>query len=187
MRVVLAEPELAREAEGIVAEDGGVDADEEISHVPEDDAEVDVGEEADFGVTVEQPEGYGHDDADQECEGDPLIARSDGEHVARDAPGDGQRVVLLNVLPGPDVGAGNRSQNVTLVRHDADHHDVVEDGADDAASHLGCEGRFGGEVSELGELEVTKEELALLDGVEAEDGEIHVCFMEVSRKRGMNE
>lgn len=104
-----------------------------------------------------------------------MVPRADGEHLAGDGPGDGEGVVLLDVLAGPDVGAGNGGKDEELVGDDGLHHNVVEDGAEDAAPQLRGEGCFWGEVGELGEFEVAEEELALLDAVVAEDGEVHVC------------
>lgn len=176
LRVVLAQVPLREEADEEVAEDGRVDADEEVSHVPEDDTEVEVLEEADLGVAVQEPEGERDREAQEVRERDPLVPPADGEHLAGDGPRDSEGVVLLDVLAGPDVGAGDGGKDVILVGDDGLHHNVIEDGAEDAAPHLGGEGGFGGEMGELGELKVAEEELALLDAVEAEDGEVHVCW-----------
>ena len=64
--MVAAQPELAGEAERVVADAGAVDADEEETHVPEDDGEIDVGEEGVAGVAMQEPEGDGNGDADEE-------------------------------------------------------------------------------------------------------------------------
>jgi len=141
-RVVLAQVPLGTDTERKVSEDTAVDADEQPAHVPEDDGEVEVAEDFHLGVAVEQPEGHGHDEAEQVRDRDPLVARADGEHVVCHTPGDGQGVVLLHVLAGPDVGAFGRGQNVGLCAHDGLHHDVVEDGSDDAAEDLEGEGGF---------------------------------------------
>ena len=42
------------------------------------------------------------------------------------------------------VGPFDGCEDVALVRDDVAHHDVVENGADDATEHLGGEGTSGG-------------------------------------------
>ena len=140
-RVVLAEIPLSTDAERKVGEDTAVDTDEQPAHVPEDDGEVEVAEDFELGVAVQQPEWDWHDEAYKVGDGYPLVAGADGEHVPGDTPGDGQRVVLLHVLTRPDIGALGGFQDVGLSTDDGLHHDVVEDGADDATKDL--EGKGG--------------------------------------------
>ena len=163
LRVLLAEPPLRDEAQDEVDQDGRIDPNEQVAHVPQDDGQVDVLEEADLGVTVDEPEGDGDQEAEEVGDRDPLVAGADGEHLARDTPGDGEGVVLLDVLAGPDleggvsgvswgrffyscgdsgtyIGSFNGCEDVTLVCDDVAHHNVIEDGTDDAAQHLSCKG-----------------------------------------------
>jgi len=135
-RVVLAQIPLSTDTERKVGEDTAVDTDEQPAHVPEDDGEVEVAEDLELGVAVQQPEWDWHDETYEVGDCHPLVARADGEHVAGDTPGDGQRVVLLHVLTGPDVGALGGFQDVGLSADDGLHHDVVEDGTDDATKNL---------------------------------------------------
>ena len=74
-----------------------------------------MGEEAVHGVEWE-----GHEEADQVCGGDPLVARTDGEHLRRDGPGDGQCVELLDVGSGPDVGTFDGYEDLGLVLDNAE-------------------------------------------------------------------
>lgn len=73
LRVLAADPELGDETNDEVGEAGGVDTDEEPAHVPEDDGEVDVGEDAVAGVAVKDPEWDGDDEAKEVGDGDPLV------------------------------------------------------------------------------------------------------------------
>jgi hypothetical protein len=57
--VALPEPPLGNEAEQEIHEDGGVDADEEVAHVPTDDGQIDVSPENVGSVSVDDPEGEG--------------------------------------------------------------------------------------------------------------------------------
>lgn len=145
------------------------------THIPEDDAQVDIVEELDLGISVNEPEWDWDDEAKQVGNRDPLVASTNGEHVAGDGPGYGEGVVLLDVLTGPDVGAFDGGKDVELVCHDGLHHHVVEDGADDGSEHLCGKSTLGGQMDQLGELEITAEPLSLLDAIEAEDCEVHVC------------
>lgn len=83
--------------------------------------------------------------------------------------------LLLHVLARPNVGALDAGKDISLVSHNTLHHDVVEDGADDAAQHLGGECGLGRQVCKLCELEITREQLTLRQAVVTEDGEIHIC------------
>ena len=89
VRVVFTQPELTEETYGEVAGAGGVDANEEVAHVPEDDGQIDVLEEADPGVSVEYPKWYRNSEPNQKRQCHPLVTRSDREHVACNAPSDG--------------------------------------------------------------------------------------------------
>jgi len=138
--VIFSEPPLSGEAKDEVAEDGGVDSDEEPAHVPENDGQVDITEESDLGVAVDDPEGEGDEEACEVGERNPLVSSTDGKHVTCDTPGNGKGVVLLDVLTRPDVGALDGGQDSKLVVNNALHHDVVEDCANNAAEYLSREG-----------------------------------------------
>jgi len=106
------------------------------THVPEDDAQVDIIEELDLGVSVNEPEWDWDDEAKQVGNCNPLVTSTDGEHVAGDGPSDGEGVVLLDILAGPDIGAFDGGEDLVLVGHDGLHHYVVKDSADDGSEHL---------------------------------------------------
>lgn len=160
---VLAQIELCEEADSEIGKNGGVDADEEPAlfksvgsneegrgrqhtHVPENDVEVNVIEELNLGVSVYKPEWNRHDESNEVGDGDPLIPSSDAEHIICYTPCYGESIVLLHILPRPDVRAFDRGQDLKLVRDNSLHHDIVEDCANDRASHLGCECRLRGEM-----------------------------------------
>ena len=143
MRVVLAQPPLSAEAQEKVAEDRGVDADEEPAHVPEDDGQVDVGEELVRTELVGDPEGERHEEAEQIRYGDPLVTAADAEHFLGNGPCDGKRIELLYVLSGPDVRSLDGLQDGCLCLDDGQHHNVVEESSDDAAENLNGVGASG--------------------------------------------
>lgn len=89
------EPELGRKSQQEVRHDGGVNTHEQPAHVPEDDRGVEVREDRVRVVSVGEPEGYRHDEADEVGYCDPFIAAADGEHVVGDAPGYGETVELV--------------------------------------------------------------------------------------------
>ena len=110
---------MREEAESEKHGDGGIDADKEVTHLPEDDGGVDVAEGGVWVVAVDEPEGNGDDEADEIGDRDPLVFGADGEGVAGDAPGDGEGVELLNVLAGPDVRAGEAFEDGCLIVDDS--------------------------------------------------------------------
>jgi hypothetical protein len=59
------------------------------------------------------------------------------------------------------------------------HHDIIEDGAKDTSHHLGGKGCFRGQLALLSQLEISKEIFSLLNSIESEDCEIHVCFSQL--------
>ena len=101
--MLLPEPPLRQKAQGEVRRDGRVDPDEEVAHVPQDDGQIDVLEEADPGETVSEVEGDGDQEAEEVSDGDPLVFGTNGEHLVGHGPSEGQGVVLLNVLARPDL------------------------------------------------------------------------------------
>lgn len=103
--MVLADIELADESHDEEHGQRAVDAYEQVAHVPENDRRVDVAPSPVASEAVGNVSGDGHDEADQEGEGNPFVARADAEHLAGYAPGDGEGVELLDVLAGPDVCA----------------------------------------------------------------------------------
>ena len=105
---------------------------------------------------------------------DELISTTNREHRARNGPRDRERVELLHILSRPNVGALDGLEDVELVLHDAQHHNVVEQGADDAADGLEGEGGFGGKLDVLCQLEVAQEQDALGLAVVGEQGKVHV-------------
>ena len=62
------------------------DTDEKVAGVPKHDARVDVGEDSPFGELVAEEERKGHEESEQEAEGDPLIRGADAEHLGRNGP-----------------------------------------------------------------------------------------------------
>ena len=177
--IILPEPKLCQETKDKVHAAGCIGTHEQPAHVPEHDGRIDVLEEADLRVPVHEPERNRDSEAEQERKRNPLVAAADGKHVARDAPGNGESIVLLHVLTRPDIRSLNGSENLILVVDDADHHDIVEYGAHNGSEHLRRERGFGREVSELGQLEVFEEKLCLAYGVEREDGKaIHELVSE---------
>ena len=73
---------------------------------------------------MHEPEWNGNEQAKDISPRDPLVALAVGEELMRKrAPGDGLRVVLLNLLAGPDIGALDRHQDVALMEEDRAHDD----------------------------------------------------------------
>ena len=60
---------MCEEAEEEEDADGGVDTDEEVAHLPEDDGCVDVSEGDVWVVAVGEPEWNGNHEADEVCDG----------------------------------------------------------------------------------------------------------------------
>lgn len=69
--------------------DGGVDANEEVAHLPKDDGEIHIAEERVREVAVEEPEGDGDDEADDVGYGYPLVFGADREGFFSDGPSNG--------------------------------------------------------------------------------------------------
>lgn len=103
-----------------------------------------------------------------------MVLCADGEGIVGDTPGNGQRVELLDVLAGPNVGAQNTEQNFTLILDNGNHHDPVEDGAHHATNHLDGEGVNRWQVDILCQLQITSQQLSLLQSVEGVASEVHV-------------
>jgi len=75
--VTLSEPPLGNEAEQEIHEDGGVDADEEVAHVPTYDGQIDVSPENVGSVSVDDPEWEGDGKADEIGKRDPFVSFAD--------------------------------------------------------------------------------------------------------------
>lgn len=140
LRMVRPNVPLGREADEEIGENGGVDADTKPADIVGYDGGVPVPETGSGEQAVEQVEGKGDHEADEEGESDPLVTGAVAEHVAgKSAPGNGLRVVLLDVLAGPDIGALDGEEDIALVVDNGDHHDVVEDGTNHSSDHLSGE------------------------------------------------
>jgi hypothetical protein len=102
-----------------VPQGGGVDSHKEIAHVLADYRQVDVSPKDVWPVSVNDPEGEGNGEANEVCEGDPLISLADRNQIFGHPENDGKTVELLNVLSTPDVGAENSSQDLALIGDDS--------------------------------------------------------------------
>lgn len=117
---VLAEVPLADEADDEVDPDRGVDADDEVAHVPEDDGQVEVGPHLDVGLElVHDVEGQGDQEAEEVGCGHPFVALPEGEHLGRHGPGDGVGVDGLDPGAGPDGGSFDGEEDGGLLFDDA--------------------------------------------------------------------
>lgn len=114
-RVVLAEVKLADESNNEEHSHRAVDTDKKVAHVPENDRRVEIAPVLVAGEAVCEVSWNGHNEADQERQSDPLVARANTEHLAGNAPGDGESVELLNVLARPDVGTLHRLEDLALI------------------------------------------------------------------------
>jgi hypothetical protein len=72
--VTLSEPPLSNEAEQEIHEDSGVDANEEVAHVPTDDGQIDVSPEYVRSISVNDPEWEGDGKTNEVGKGDPLVS-----------------------------------------------------------------------------------------------------------------
>jgi hypothetical protein len=117
--VVFSEVPLRNEAQQEVHQGGGVDSHKEIAHVLADYRQVDVSPKDVWPVSVNDPEGEGNGEANEVCEGDPLISLADRNQIFGHPENDGKTVELLNVLSTPDVGAENSSQDLALIGDDS--------------------------------------------------------------------
>ena len=124
-RMVLADVKLADESQDEEHGQRAVDADEQVAHVPQDDRGVEVAPVLVAGEAEGEVGWDWYDEAEEEGESDPFVAGADAEHVLGYAPGNGERVELLHVLSGPDVGALDGLQDLALVLDDRDHHNPV--------------------------------------------------------------
>lgn len=80
-----ADVELHVEAETEEDHDGGVDADGQKAQVPGDDGRDDVVEAHLWEGAVGEVEWEGKEEAEGECEDDPLVLAADAEEVARES------------------------------------------------------------------------------------------------------
>ena len=81
---------MREEAESEKHGDGGIDADKEVTHLPEDDGGVDVFERGVMPVeAVGEPEGDWDEESDKVGDCDPFVFAADREGVAGNTPGDG--------------------------------------------------------------------------------------------------
>lgn len=122
---LLSEIPLSKEPKEEEDTDSRVDTNEQVTHLPEDDGEIDVAEERVGEVAIEEPEGDGNDEAENIGDCDPLVLRADGEGVLCDGPGDGEGVELLDVLTRPNVGANETLEDRSLVVDDAGEKSVL--------------------------------------------------------------
>ena len=123
--VVLADVELTDESQDEEHGHRAVDADEQVAHVPEDDRRVEVAPVLVAGVAVCEVCWDWDDETNEESQCDPFVAGADAEHVLGQAPGNSEGVELLDVLTGPDVGALDRLQDLSLILDDRNHHNPV--------------------------------------------------------------
>lgn len=75
---------------------------------------------------------------------------------------------MLDVVS--DVNASLRKRDLPL------HHDIVENGAENASHHLSGEGCFRGQLALLCQLKVSKEIFSLLNRIKCEHREVQICF-----------
>jgi hypothetical protein len=95
VRMVLAQPPLGSKAQNEVAQDRGIDTYEQPAHVPQDDRQVEVGEDTLRPNLVGEPEREWDDESEQERQCHPLVPRAHGEHVPGNTPRDSQAVELV--------------------------------------------------------------------------------------------
>jgi hypothetical protein len=74
-------------------------------------------------------------------------------------------IELLNVLTGPDISTLEGQENVSLVGGDLDHHDIINNSANQSTNDLGAERRFQRELCVLPKLQVLHHTNALNDRV----------------------
>jgi hypothetical protein len=72
--VTFSEPPLCNETEQEIHEDSGVDADEEIAHVPTDDGQIDVSPKNMGSISVNDPEWEGDGKTNEVGKGDPFVS-----------------------------------------------------------------------------------------------------------------
>ena len=109
---------MREEAQEVVHENGRVDANEKIAHIPQNDRQVDVSEERRWSEFVEDVKWEWDNEAEQVCYCDPLVSPANGEEFGSHAPSDGERVELLDVLSTPNVGALDTYQDWSLILDD---------------------------------------------------------------------
>ena len=123
---------------------------------------------------MRNPKRQRHSEAQQERQRHPLVPRTNREHLIRNRPRDSEGIKLLDVLPRPNIRALDRSENRSLVLHNRNHHDPVEQRSDNAAQALHKEGAAWRQMRVLREFEVFGEQLSLLEGVVGVAGEVEV-------------
>lgn len=177
LRPIPTEIKLPKGTQDIITCDRGIKTDKQFTEIPQDDGRVKIRPDAlaREDEAVHDIKGQRGKEANEVGGRDPLVAGADGEHLGGDGPGDGERVELLDLGAGPDVASLGGLEEGGLVLDDADHHYVVEKGADDAPDHLRGEGGAGGEFVLLGEFEVAEEEDPLRETVVGVGCEVHVC------------
>jgi hypothetical protein len=75
--VTLPDPPLCNEAEQEIHEDSGVDANEEVAHVPTDDGQIDVSPENVGSISVDDPKWEGDGKTNEVGKGDPFVSFAD--------------------------------------------------------------------------------------------------------------
>ena len=120
-----------------------------------------------------------------------MVSGADGEHILGHTPGNGQGIELLNILSTPDIRAVNSCQNWSLVIDDprdeevssaADrdlfyvryHHNIVQNSANQAANNLDSEGVSRRQMDVLSKLQISRKQLAHLQGIIREASKVQV-------------
>ena len=104
-----------------------------------------------------------------------LVSSANREHVRSHALGDSKSVVLLQVLPLPDIRALDRHENSRLMLHDGLHGNVVENSANETAQDLYRERASWREMCGLSEFEVLQQKKAQTERIVHEYRKVHVC------------
>jgi len=172
--MLLSQPVLCEDADEVEHGDGRIDTDEEVTHLPQDDGQVEVSEYRAFGVAVEEPKGNWDDEAEEVRDCDPLIFGTDGVFVFGYAPRNGQGVELLDELPAPNVGALEPLQDWFLILDDRNHHNPIQEGPDDTSHDLDEESVSWRQMDVLRQFDIPREKLGLLHRIVSEACKVHV-------------
>ncbi len=114
---------MTEEANGEVDPDGGVDADDQVSEVPENDGEIQVRPDLLLGEEfVHEVEGKRDEEAEEIGDADPFVTSTNGEHFRGHRPGDSGTVQTLDVDPRPNGGSFNGQESWKLVGDDTVRH-----------------------------------------------------------------
>ena len=162
LRVALAQVELRKEGDNEEGRYTRIDANEQVTAIPQYDRGVEICKNLPACVPVRKPKRKRSHESEQEGQGDPLIPRSNGEHLFGNRPSNGKSVELLNVLTGPDVGALDGQKNWSLILDNGYHHKPIEDSTDHATSNLNKECTPWWQMRILSQLEIAGKQLTLL-------------------------